>query len=85
MLLRHLGQLSTAMRARFIKAGEALEGLTADEQLEVASQLAVAILKAARHRFEGSAGDRRAYDTLCAAVEEWFTTEIAPLRFARMQ
>ncbi len=60
MLLRHLGQMSPAMQARFIKAGEPPEGLTADEQLEVASQLTLAVL-ASRHRFEGSQGDRRAY------------------------
>ena len=49
------------MQSRFIKAGEALKGLTADEQLEVAGQPTVAILKAARRRFEGSPGDRTAY------------------------
>lgn len=85
MLLRHLGQLFPAMGARFIKTGEAVEGLTADEQLEVASQLTMAILKATRHRLEGSREDRVAYDTLCDTVEEWLTSGIAPLRFGRVQ
>jgi hypothetical protein len=53
-----------------------LDGLPADVQLEVAGQLTVGIVKAARHRFARSAGDRAAYDTPCDAVEEWVTTEI---------
>ncbi len=85
MLLRHLGQLSPVMQAKFIQAGEALEAMSADEQLEVSAQLTLAILKAARHRFEGSEGDRHAYDTLCDRVVEWFSTEIAALRFGRVQ
>ncbi len=85
MMLRHLGQMSPAMQVHFIKAGEALEGLTADEQLEVASQLTLAILKAARQRFESSREDRAVYNTLCNRVEEWFSTEIAALRFGRVQ
>ena len=65
--------------------GRPLDGLTADEQLEVAGQLRVGILQAARHPFARSAGDRAAYDTLCDTVEEWVTTEVYKLRFARTQ
>jgi hypothetical protein len=66
-----------------IYRGEALHLFTADEQLEVASQLTMAILKAARHRFEGAREDRAAYDALCDRVQGWFQDEIAPLRFAK--
>jgi hypothetical protein len=62
---------------------EALDGLMADEQVEVACQLVVGVLKAARSRFDGSREDRESYDVLCDAVEDWFQTEIAPLRFTR--
>ncbi len=51
----------------------------------MASQLTLAILKAARQRFEASQGDKRAYDTLCDRVEDWFMEEIAALRFGRVQ
>ncbi len=77
-----------ACHARRLHAGwgsSRLEGLTADEQLEVASQLTMAILKAARQRFEASQGDRHAYNTLCDRVVEWFGEEIAALRFGRVQ
>ncbi len=84
-MMRHLGQMSPAMQARLIKAGEVLKGLTADEQLEAASQLTMAILKAARPRFEVLPGDRAAYDTLSDRVVDWFSSEIAGLRFGRVQ
>jgi hypothetical protein len=61
----------------------ALDGLTADEQLEVACQLVFGVLKAARLRFEVAQEHRAAYDTLCAAVEACVQTEIARLRFTR--
>jgi ribosomal protein S12 methylthiotransferase accessory factor YcaO len=83
MLLRPLGESPPALQARFDQALETLEGLQADEQLEVACQMAVGILKAARPCFEGSPGDQAAYNALCAAVTEWFQDEITPLRFAR--
>ncbi len=67
MMLRHLGQMSPAMRDGFVKAGAALDGPTAGEHLEVSAQLTLAILKAARQRFDASQGDRRAYDTLCGS------------------
>ena len=85
MLLRPLGQSPPALQARFRQALAALDGLTADEQLEVACQLVVGVLKAARPRFESSQEDRAAYNTLCDAVEEWFRAEIGPLRLARPQ
>ncbi len=85
MLLRPLGQLPPALQAHVRRAGKVLDGLTADEQLEVAGQLTVGIVKAARRPFAGSAGDRAAYNTLCDTVEEWVTTEIYKLRFARTQ
>lgn len=52
-LLRHLGQSPPVLQVRSVRVGEALEGLTVDEQLEVAGQLTMATLRAARHRFEG--------------------------------
>ncbi len=85
MLLRPLGESPPALQAHFDQALETLEGLQADEQLEVACQMVVGILKAARHCFEGSRGDQAAYSALCDAVREWFQDEITPLRFARTQ
>jgi uncharacterized membrane protein len=80
---RPLGQSAPALQARLHQALTALDGLTADEQLEVACQLVVGVLRAARRRFESSQEDRATYDTLCDTVEEWFRAEIGPLRFAR--
>jgi hypothetical protein len=54
-----------------------------DEQLEVACQLGIGILKAVRSRFATSRENRAAYDTLCDDVEEWLRTEITPLRCLR--
>ena len=56
----------------------------ADEQLEVACQIVVGILKASRPHFGEAQGGRVAYGAVCDTVEEWFQDEIAPLRFARM-
>ncbi len=84
MLLRPLGESPPALQARFDLALETLDGLQTDEQLEVACQMVVGILKAARPCLEGSPGDQAAYNALCDAVTEWFQDEITPLRFARM-
>jgi hypothetical protein len=62
MPLRPLGESPAALQARFHQALEALDALMADEQLEVACQIVVGILKAARHRFEGSQENRAAFD-----------------------
>jgi hypothetical protein len=45
--------MSPAMHSQFIRAGEALDGLTADEQLEVANRLTLAILKPAQRGLLG--------------------------------
>lgn len=85
MLVPHLGQTSSAMRAWFIEGAKALEGRIPDGQLEVASQLPMAVLKASRHRFEGPSEDRRADNALFNTVEEWARTESTALRFRRVQ
>jgi len=85
MLLRPLGQLPPALQARFHRALKELDGLMADEQLEVACQLVMGVLKAVRSRFENSPANRAAYNTLCDAVGDWLQAEIGRLRFARPQ
>ena len=83
MLLRSLGQSPPILQARCHRALASLEGLTANEQPEVACQRVVGILKACRPRFGEAQGGRAAYDTLCGALEEWLRAEIAPLRLPR--
>ena len=86
MLLRPLTEpLPLPLQLRGRQALEALAGLNANEQLELACRSVVGVLGAARARFERAQGDREAYDTLCDAVEGWFRTEIEPLRFYRTQ
>lgn len=86
MLLRPLAEpLPPSLQMRGWQALEALEGLNAQDQLELACRTVVGVLKAARPRFEGSREDRESFDVLCDAVEDWFLEELAPLRFARTQ
>ena len=84
MLFRRLSDtLPPPLQWRGREALEALNGLNAHEQLELACRTVLGILMAARSRFEKSGEDRGAYDTLCDAVEDWLRADIAPLRFAR--
>ncbi len=85
MLLQPFGELSDTLQVRFEKVLEALDGLTAEEDLEVASQLVIALLKVSRPRFAGSPEYRDTYDGLCDAVLDWFRREVNRLRFARLQ
>jgi hypothetical protein len=83
MALRPLAEpLPPTLQFRGRQALEALAGLDACEQLELAFRTVLGVLKAARPRFEGS---REAFDALSDAVEEWFHAEVTPLRFAWMQ
>ncbi len=84
MQLHPFGELSAALQARFERVLEALDGLTADQDLEVASQLVVALLKISRPRFADSPEGRVTYDGLCDAVLDWFRREINRLRYARL-
>jgi hypothetical protein len=84
MLLHPFGELSPALQIRFERVLEALDGLTAEEDLEVACQLVVALLKISRPRFAGSPDHRVAFDGLCDAVVDWFRREVNRLRFVRM-
>ena len=84
MLLHPFGELSPALQIRFERVLEVLDGLTADEDLEVASQLVVALLKVSRPRFADSPEHRVTYDGLCDAILDWFRREVNRLRFARL-
>lgn len=86
MLLRPLTEpLPPRLQMRGWQTLEALDGLNAQEQLELACRTVVGVLKAARSRFERTREDRGSFDVLCDAVEDWFFAELAPLRFARTQ
>ncbi len=64
---------------------EALDGLDAKDQLNLACRTVVTVLTAARPRFTESAQDQVSYNTLCDAVGQWCRREMQPLRFGRMQ
>lgn len=86
MLMRPLHDpLPLPLQQRGYQALEALAGLNAQEQLELACRTVVGVLMAARPHFSESAHNRVAYDTLCDAVQKWLRREIGPLRFARPQ
>ena len=85
MPLRPFGQLTNAQQIRFARVLEALGDLTVHEDLEIASQLVVALLKVGRDRFAPSPADRGAYDDLCDDVLEWLRREVSRLRFGRVQ
>ncbi len=60
---------------------EALDGWSAKDQLEVACRNVLAVLLAARSRFEQCPEDRPRFDLVCDALEQWLGQEIALLRF----
>ncbi len=62
---------------------EALEGLSAKDQLEVACRNVLAVILAARSRFEQRPEDRPCFDLACDSVEQWLGQEIALIRFTR--
>ncbi len=85
-VLRPLGDpLPSALQQRGQKLLEALDGLDAKDQLEVACRTVVAVLQAARLRFTESAHDQVAYNSLCDAVGQWLRRKMGPLQFGRMQ
>ena len=84
MLQHPHGESPPVLQARLHQALDTLASLRVDEQLEVACQLVVGILKASQPHFGEAQGGRAAYDALCNAVEEWFQDEIDPLRFGRV-
>jgi hypothetical protein len=75
--------LPPALQQRSQQVLEALEGLDAKDQLNLACRTVVAVLMAARPRFATSAQDHAAYNTLCDAVGQWLRREMGPLRFGR--
>jgi hypothetical protein len=75
--------LPLALQQRGQKILEALDGLDAKDQLEVACRTVVGVLMAARPRFTESARDQVAYNTLCDAVGQWRRREMQPLRYGR--
>jgi hypothetical protein len=85
-VLRPLAEpLPPALQRRGRQALDALDGLDAKDQLNLACRTVVAVLQAARPQFTESAQDRAAYNTLCDAVGQWLRREIGLLRFAQMQ
>ena len=69
MLIRPLTQsLPLALRRRGRQSLEALAGLKAHEQLELACRNVVGVLAVARASFERTREDQEAYDVLCDAV-----------------
>ncbi len=62
---------------------EALTGLSAKDQLEAACRGVLAVLIAARARFERDPEGRVAFDLVCEDVTDWLRQEIGALRFIR--
>jgi hypothetical protein len=63
----------------------ALEGLNGYDQLEITCRHVVGVLRAYRSAFAGSRERREDFDGLCDGLVEWLETEIASVRFGRMQ
>ncbi len=62
---------------------ESLTGLSAKDQLEVACRSVLAVLLAARARFERDQEGRVAFDLVCEDVTDWLRQEIKEIRFMR--
>ncbi len=83
-VLRPLAEpLPPALQQRGQKILEALDGLDAKDQLNLACRTVVTVLMAARPRFTGSAQDHVVFNTLCDAVGQWLRREMRPLRFVQ--
>ncbi len=83
-VLRPLAEpLPLALQQRGQKVLETLSGLDAKDQLELACRIVLAVLMAARPRFQGE--NEIVFNDLCVAVLQWLKQEMKPLRFARPQ
>ncbi len=83
-VLRPLSEpLPLALQQRGQKVLETLSGLDGKDQLEVACRTVLAVLMAAKTRFQGE--NELIFNDLCTAVLQWLKREIKPLRFARPQ
>ncbi len=81
-ILRPLSEpLPLALQQRGQKVLETLNGLDGKDQLEVACRTVLAVLLAARPRFQGE--NELVFSDLCTAVLQWLKQEMKPLRFAR--
>ncbi len=81
-VLRPLSEpLPPELQRRGRESLEALSGLDAKDQLELACRTVLGVLMAARTRFQGE--NELVFNDLCAAVLQWLKQEMTPLRFAR--
>ncbi len=71
--------LPPALEQRSRRVLEALEGLNAKDQLELACRTVLHVLTTAQPRFRGER--ELVFNTLCAAVLQWLMREMKPLRF----
>ncbi len=79
-VLRPLAEpLPPALEQRSRKVREALEGLDAKDQLELACRTVLSVLTTARPRFQGE--KELVFNTLCDGVLQWLKREMKPLRF----
>lgn len=82
LLLRPLSEpLPLPLQQRGCKSLEALEGLNAHEQLQLACRTVLGVLKAARPQFRGD--NELVFNAPCDAVLQWLKQEMKPLRFIR--
>jgi hypothetical protein len=75
--------LPLELQQRGWKVLEALNGVDGKDPLELAGRTVLAVLTAARPRFQGE--NELIFNDLCAAVIQWLKQEMKPLRFARLQ
>ncbi len=81
-VLRPLSEpLPPELQRRGRECLEALSGLDAKDQLELACRTVLGVLMAAQPRFQGE--NELVFNDLCAAVLQWLRQEMKPLRFAR--
>jgi len=73
--------LPLALQQRGRKSLEALDGLNAQEQLELACRTVLAVLMAARPRFQVE--NELIFNDLCVVVLQWLKRDMEPLRFPR--
>ncbi len=73
--------LPLGLQQRGWKVLEALEGLDAKDQLEVACRTVLGVLMAAQPRFQGE--NDLIFNDFWAAVHQWIKQEMKPLRFTR--
>ncbi len=86
-MVRVLRPLSESLPPELQRRGreslEALSGLAAKDQLELACRTVLGDLMATQPPFQGE--NELVFNDLCAAVLQWLRQEVQSLRFARRQ